>query len=58
MNLNKLEIDFEFPSAESKNDSRSKTRFEIKNILNPNSDAEKLNEEPYLISSLYAAISI
>jgi hypothetical protein len=58
INLNKLKIDFEFPPAKFKNDSRSETGFEIKNIFNFNSDAGKLNEKLYLISRLYTAISI
>jgi hypothetical protein len=58
INPNKLKIDFEFPPTESKNSSKSKTKFEIKNIFNLNSNAGKLNEESYLISRLYIAISI
>jgi hypothetical protein len=57
INSNKIEIDFEFPTAEPKNNSKSETESEIKNILNFNSDAEKLNKELYLISRLYTAIS-
>jgi hypothetical protein len=41
-----------------KNGSRFETGFEIKNIINFNSDAGKLNKEPYLISRLYTAISV
>jgi hypothetical protein len=58
MNLNKLVIDFEFPSAKIKNSSKSEIKFEIKNIFNFNSDAGKLNKELYLISRLYTAISV
>jgi hypothetical protein len=58
MDLSELEIDFEFPFTESKNSSRSEIRFEIKDILNPNSDAGKLNKKPYLMFRLYAAISV
>jgi hypothetical protein len=58
INLNKIEIDFEFPIAEFKNNSRSEIGFEIKNIFNFNSDAGKLNKELYLIFRLYTAISI
>jgi hypothetical protein len=53
-----MKIDFEFPIAKFKNNSKSKTEFEIKNIFNLNSDAGKLNEKLYLISRLYTAISI
>jgi hypothetical protein len=53
-----MEIDFEFPIAKSKNNSKSEIEFEIKNIFNFNSDAEKLNKELYLIFRLYTAISI
>jgi hypothetical protein len=58
INLNELEIDFEFSFIKFKNNSRSEIEFEIKNIFNFNSDAGKLNKELYLISRLYAAISI
>jgi hypothetical protein len=58
INLNKLKIDFEFPSTKFKNGSKSETEFEIKNISNFNSDTEKLNEKSYLISRLYTAIFI
>jgi hypothetical protein len=58
MDLNKLKIDFEFPFTEFKNGSKSEIEFEIKNILNSNSNAGKLNKRLYLISRLYAAISI
>jgi hypothetical protein len=58
INSNKIKIDFEFSTAKSKNSNRSKIKFEIKNIFNFNSDAGKLNEELYLISRLYIAISI
>jgi hypothetical protein len=55
---NKLEIDLESPLTKSKNSSKSEIRSEIKDIFNFNSDAGKLNEELYLISYLYTAISI
>jgi hypothetical protein len=58
INLNKLEIDFEFPSTEFKNSSRSEIEFEIKNIFNSNSDVGKLNKKLYLVSRLYTAIFI
>jgi hypothetical protein len=58
INLNKLKIDFEFPFTKFKNNSKSEIKFEIKSILNFNSDAGKLNEELYLIFRLYAAISV
>jgi hypothetical protein len=58
INSNKLEIGFEFPFAEFKNDSKSEIKFKIKNIFNFNSDAGKLNEKLYLISLLYIAIFI
>jgi hypothetical protein len=45
INLNKLEIDFEFPFIKFKNGSRSETESEIKNIFNFNSDAGKLNKK-------------
>jgi hypothetical protein len=52
-----MEIDFESPTAEFKNSNKFEIKFEIKDIFNPNSDAEKLNKESYLISRLYTAIS-
>jgi hypothetical protein len=58
INLNKIKIDFESPTAEFKNNSRSEIKFEIKGIFNFNSNAEKSNKELYLISRLYTAISI
>jgi hypothetical protein len=58
INLNKLKIDFEFPLTKFKNDSRSEIEFEIKNILNLNSDVGKLNEKLSLIFRLYTRISI
>jgi hypothetical protein len=58
INLNKLEIDFESPLTEFKNNNRSKIKSEIKNIFYSNSDAGKPNKESHLISRLYAAISI
>jgi hypothetical protein len=57
INLNKIEIDFEFPPAEFKNNSGSEIESEIKNIFNFNSDSEKLNEKSYLIFRLYVVIS-
>jgi hypothetical protein len=53
-----MKIDFEFPIAKFKNNSKSEIGFEIKNIFNLNSDAGKLSEELYLIFRLYIAISI
>jgi hypothetical protein len=58
INLNKLEIDFEFPLTKFKNGSRFGIEFEIKDIFDFNSNAGKLNEKLYLISRLYAAISV
>jgi hypothetical protein len=58
INLNKIEIDFEFPTAKFKNSNKSKIRFEIKNIFNFNSNVGKLNKESYLIFRLYIAISV
>jgi hypothetical protein len=53
-----MKIDFEFSFTKFKNDSGSEIKFEIKNIFNSNSDAEKLNEKLNLISRLYITISI
>jgi hypothetical protein len=58
INLNKMKIDFEFPIAIFKNNSKSEIKFEIKNIFNFNSDVGKLNKELYLIFRLYTAISV
>jgi hypothetical protein len=58
INSNKIEIDFEFPTAKSKNNNISKIEFEIENIFNFNSDAGKSNKESYLMLRLYTAISI
>jgi hypothetical protein len=58
INLNKIKIDFEFPIAEFKNNSKFKIGFEIKDIFNFNSDAGKLNKELYLIFRLYTATSV
>jgi hypothetical protein len=53
-----MKIDFAFPFIQFKNGSGSEIGFEIKNIFNLNSNAEKLNEKSYLISRLYTAIFI
>jgi hypothetical protein len=53
-----MEIDFEFPIAEFKNNNKFKIELEIKNIFNFNSDVEKLNKKLYLISRLYITISV
>jgi hypothetical protein len=58
INLSELEIDFESPFTKFKNNSKSEIEFEIKNILNFNSDIGKLNKESYLVSRLYIAIFI
>ena len=58
INLNKIEINFEFPIAKFKNSSRSEIESEIEDIFNFNSDAGKSNKEPHLISHLYTAISV
>jgi hypothetical protein len=45
INLNKIEIDFEFPITKFKNNSKFEIKFEIKNIFNFNSDVGKLNKK-------------
>jgi hypothetical protein len=45
MNLNKMEMDFEFPFIKFENNSGSEIGFEIKNIFNFNSNAGKLNKK-------------
>jgi hypothetical protein len=58
INSNKMKIDFEFPIAKFKNNSKSEIEFKIKNIFNSNSNAGKLNKKLYLIFRLYTAISV
>jgi hypothetical protein len=58
INLNKLEIDLEFPFIKFKNNNKFEIEFEIKNIFNFNSDAGKLNKKLYLIFRLYTATFI